>query len=78
MYNKSKLIKEEQPQETVNENVEEQRNEPANDIIDENGDRNNGTGYRRRTRSGWRSRRTAPEETKTQEQLDIEFVKQKI
>ena len=33
---KSKLIKEEQPQETVNENVEEQRNEPANDIIDEN------------------------------------------
>lgn len=73
---KSKLIKEEQPQETVNENVEEQRNEPANDIIDENVEIETTAQVTEEAVGG--AEEPAPEETKTQEQLDIEFVKQNI
>lgn len=76
---KSKLIKEEQPQETVNENIEEQRNEPANDIIDENVETETTAQVTEEAQEAvGGAEEPAPEETKTQEQLDIEFVKQNI
>lgn len=74
---KSKLIKE--PQEAMDENVEEQRDKPVNDIIDENVE----AGTTAQITEGEQeavggAEESTPEETKTQEQLDIEYVKQNI
>lgn len=72
---KSKLVKQEQ----VQENTEEHSNEPANDVIDENvevGTTAQVIEEQQEAIGG--AEEPAPEETKTQEQLDIEFVKQNI
>lgn len=72
---KSKLVKQEQ----VQENTEEHSNEPANDVIDENVEVETTaqvTEEQQEAIGG--AEEPAPEETKTQEQLDIEFVKQNI
>lgn len=72
---KSKLVKQEQ----VQENTEEHSNEPANDVIDENVEvESTAQVVEEQQEAIGGAEEPAPEETKTQEQLDIEFVKQNI
>lgn len=72
---KSKLVKQEQ----VQENTEEHSNEPANDVIDENVEvETTAQVIEEQQEAIGGAEEPAPEETKTQEQLDIEFVKQNI
>lgn len=77
---KSKFVKqEEQIQENVEENIEETSNEPANDVIDENIETETTAQVAEEQQEAvGGAEEPAPEETKTQEQLDIEFVKQNI
>lgn len=72
---KSKLVKQEQ----VQENTEEHSNEPANDVIDENVEvETTAQVIEEQQEAIGGAEEPAPEETKTQEQLDIEFVRQNI
>ena len=72
---KSKLVKKEQ----IQENIEDHSNEPANDVVDENVEVETTAQVKEEQPEAiGGAEEPAPEETKTQEQLDIEFVKQNI